>query len=153
MKNEILAFLKWYPFDPKNINESINNKEFRLINMGLRKYNFKTRSMILKVLLESNVDEVSIVRRLIIILKDDFLENAALALKILKQTTIKNAKLKTKFEEATIVYDDKIRRAKNLKLFNENYKTKPVTGMLFDKSKMKRLEIVREQLKEAIRMH
>lgn len=149
--NLIMAFFKIYKFTNKNIYSSILNKEYALLNCGLKAYRYKTRGKILTALLTSNLSDSSLLKRLIFILKNDFLENSAIANEVLEQSSITNPKLMIEYENAKVKYLERLRKDKHLNAFLKSHKTTPVKGLLFDKSSMVRLNRVKQQLKKSIR--
>ncbi len=146
------VYLKIHEFTTENIESSLIGQEFWLIYFGLKYGDFKTRKQILTTLTHHTITKPFLIRRLLFIVKEDFLENSELALRVLENTTIKNAAVQHKLINAKEIYLDKVRREDNLIRFHQNF-ISPIKGKMFDKSKMERLAIVREQVKDGIRMH
>lgn len=148
----ILAYLKIYKFSTQNIRSNIHNRNFRILCIGLKRYNSKTRKIILENLKGTKIEEKFLIKRLIKIIKNDFLETAEKALTILKENTTVTEKYAPLFAQAQNIYLDRLRRQENKRAFFKTHKPK-TNGKLIDKSKMQQLELVRQQLKKSIRMH
>ena len=152
MKSIILAYLKLYKFSPQNIQSIIVDRNFLVLVEGLMKYDVQTRKRILNHLLGRSISHHQLNRALIGIVREDFLEHAAIALQILEANNVHKGKLSASFHRAKERYLDRKRRQENKKAFYKNY-TPGVSSNLIDKSKMEQLERVRQQLKKSIRFH
>ena len=80
----------------------------------------------------------------------DFIKNSELALFILKNNT-HDPRFKKDIELANKVFEERVRRMTNKEEVYEKFKTKITSGIVMDKTKMKRLEQVKQQLKKPMR--
>jgi hypothetical protein len=151
MKKLLLAYLKIYKFDSRNIRESVLLREFRLISIGLKRYGNKTRKKILEQLNHVSLQNELILTHLLRIVEIDYLKNATLALEVLQKNSTKNPGFSEKIKLAKEIYKERMRRYENKSQFYTDFKVSLAGSKSLDKSKMKRLEKVRQQLKKPMR--
>lgn len=147
MKNLILAHFKLYEFNAEQIRINIQAKEYRLIGIGLKNYRNKVRREILHQLKNVIVKENYLHKILLAIVEKGFMKNAALAIDILNKSSTFEEK-----ELANRIYFERLRRKENKTQFHKTFRRKITKDQVLDKSKMKQLERVRQQLKKPINL-
>jgi len=148
----IFVYFRLLEFSPDRIRTYLTGKEYRLLSLGLQRYDGRTRRQILKQLMATGVRSKLLFRRLIKIVKNDFLDIAELSLFVLEKSPLTDSSMEARLKKARTIYQDRRRREYNRKAFFASF-TPKLDDKIFDKSKMKQLERVRQQLKKAIRLH
>ena len=152
MKNVILASLRLYKVSAHRIRSSIINHEYRLLNIILRRYRHQDRKIVLQQLTKTNLQHPALVRRLKKIVTKDFMTNAELALKVLNERVIGH-RFQQHIDQANMIFTERMRRRNNKKIHFANNRPQLIVDTLVDKSKMKMLAKVKQQLKKPIRLH
>ena len=150
MINLLLSYLKLYQFSSQRISICLVNKDFQLINSGLKRYDIKVRRAILNQLKHVKIKDSFLIKTLYKIVETDFLTNASVALQILKKHPEYLSKYKLKKLEKS--YNNRLIAKQNRSAFYQDYKYK-TSGKMIDKSKMEQLELVKQQLKRSIRLY
>ena len=152
MKNLLLATFKWYNVNPISIRSSIINREFVLLSLILKRYRSRDRALVLEHLQTTNISHPALIRQLLRLVRKDFLNNAQVAMRILNEC-VSMGRFAQKIREANEVLTERLRRRKNKKQVYTTHKPSIIVDTLVDKSKMKNLERVKQQLKKSIRFY
>ncbi|MEL7123527.1 MAG: hypothetical protein AAFO07_29060 [Bacteroidota bacterium] len=85
--------------------------------------------------------------------RQGFPEEAQLALDLLNKNLFHYPELKNKVANATQELEDRKRRKENRQKTNAEFTSKTLDSLSYDRSRMKALNHLKEQLKKSIRFH
>lgn len=151
MIDYIHALLGKKNWSTDKIRSAVSSRQTGLILLILKKATPSKRKKTLDLLSNQKISNFRIMKRLIQIVRTDFLDQAQLALGILQKNKSYHPKLIKQIGETDKIWRERKRRTNNKKLTAISFHPEPHKVVLFDKSKMKNLERVREQLKKGMR--
>ena len=152
MKKSILSFLKLYSFNDATIKEAIQNKHYGLLSIGLKKYNHLVRRKILFHLRNKKFHHPSLFKTVNRIVQFDYINHAELALEIVNQNAAHYLNLKKEIQFTQSRFEERKRRFQNKRAYFKAFKPRTNIAPTVDKSKMKQLERLKQQLKKSIRL-
>lgn len=149
--NHLLLRLGLGQIDAPRVRRWISERDTRSLILALQHArDYRTRLLVLEQLNLSYLRDQQLVLVLARLVREDFPEVAEKALRLL-QRSLYNLELTAHIQAARKVYEDRLRREANRREAYEDYRFRPENGVLVDKSKMKMLEKVKQQLKKPMR--
>lgn len=149
----ILALTGKMKWSTDRIRSAISGQQTSLILSIFKKGTPTQREIALHLLSNQKINHQRLLKRLMQIVESDYLVQAKLAMKILLKNEAYHPGLQNSIRKAEKILEERTRRTNNKKLTAISFHSEPYKGVLFDKSKMKNLEKVREQLKKGMRWH
>jgi hypothetical protein len=151
MINYILALIGKKEWSTEKIRSAVSGRQVGWILLILKNGTPSQKTLALNLLSNQKVDSPRVMKTLIHIVQADFLDQAQLALEILQKNKSYHPKLSRQVFESEKILKERKRRTTNRKLTAISFHAKPHKGVIFDKSKMKNLERLRQQLKKGMR--
>ena len=150
MINRMLIYLRLTKIDTSKINSLLQEEDYDMICLALKRSNHKIRNqLLLKLQTKKFINHHRLKKHLLRIVATDFFSVAQIAIDVLNENVKKD---ETRIcEQANLIFTERLRKKKNLEEFYKNHHFKMKRKSLAQ-VEMRQLELVKNQLKKSIRL-